>query len=92
MLPQMSRRLVIALALAAGCRDRGVVELEHIRDAVCACTDATCAEAAMKRVPEVEAPNDHRSQKIAREMMDCLAKLYEAARPATGPDAETPPP
>lgn len=83
---------MIALALAAGCRDPGVVELEGIRDEVCKCADAKCAEAAMARVPQKEAPNDHRSQKIAREMMDCLAKLYEAERPATGPDAEAPAP
>ncbi len=89
MLSVMSRMAVIALALAAGCRDPGVVELEAIRDEVCKCTEAKCAEAAMKRVPQKEAPNDHRSQRIAREMMDCLAKLYEAERPATGPDAET---
>lgn len=82
--------LVVALALVAGCRDPGVVELEGIRDEVCKCTDAKCAETAIKRVPQVDAPNDHRSQKIAREMMDCLAKLYEAERPTTGPDAEAP--
>jgi hypothetical protein len=88
MLRRMPRWIVISLALAAGCRDPGVVELEGIRDEVCKCTDAKCAEIAMKRVPTTDVPNNHRSQTIAREMMECLAKLYEAERPATGPDAE----
>jgi len=82
------RRTVILLALAAGCRDPGITELEGIRDEVCACKTASCAELAMKRVATTDVPNSHRSQTIAREMMDCLSKLYEAERPATGPDAE----
>jgi len=90
MLRRMTRWLVISLALAAGCRDPGVIELEGIRDQVCKCADAKCAEAAMKRVPETDVPNNHRSQAIAREMMDCLAKLYEAERPETGPDTAAP--
>jgi hypothetical protein len=84
----MPRWIVISLALAAGCRDPGVIELEGIRDEVCKCTDAKCAETAMKKVPSTDVPNNHRSQTIAREMMNCLAKLYEAERPATGPDTE----
>lgn len=88
MLQRMPRRIALALALAAGCRDPGVIELEGIREEVCRCADAKCAETAMKRVPGTEVPNNHRSQKIAREMMECLAKLYEAERPTTGPDTE----
>jgi hypothetical protein len=83
-------RFVILLALAAGCRDPGMTALEGIRDDVCACKTSACAELAMKRVTATEVPNSHRSQTIAREMMDCLSKLYEAERPATGPDAEAP--
>jgi hypothetical protein len=83
---EMSRWLVIAVALVAGCRDPGITELEDIRDEICRCKSAKCGEDAMKRVPTREAPNNHRSQAIAREMMDCLAKLYEAERPETGPD------
>ncbi|MBA3462168.1 MAG: hypothetical protein H0T46_19565 [Deltaproteobacteria bacterium] len=80
------RRFVISLALLAGCRDEGIVELQGIRDAVCACKDAKCGEEAMKRVANADVPNSRRSQLIAREMMDCLARLYEAERPETGPD------
>ncbi|MBL0216358.1 MAG: hypothetical protein IPQ07_21055 [Myxococcales bacterium] len=84
----MVSRLVLVLALLAGCRDPGITELEGVRDAVCACKTAACGQIAMKRVPTAEVPNNHRSQTIAREMMDCLAKLYEAERPVTGPDDE----
>ncbi len=91
MLRKMPRWLGITLALAAGCRDPGITELEKTRDMICACKTAACAELAMKRVPTREAPNNHRSQKIAREMMECLAKLYEAERPATGPDEQPAP-
>jgi hypothetical protein len=61
--------------------------LEGIRDEVCACKTSACAEIAMKRVASTDVANSHRSQTIAREMMDCLSKLYDAERPATGPDA-----
>jgi len=91
MLRGMPRWLVISLALVAGCRDPGIIELESIRDEICACKTAKCAEEAMQRVPKRDAPNNHRAQTIAREMMDCLAKLYEAERPATGPDEAAPP-
>ncbi len=84
----MLRLVVISLALAAGCRDPGITELEGIRDEICSCKAAKCGEDAMKRVPSTKVPNNHRTQTIAREMMECLAKLYEAERPETGPDAE----
>lgn len=88
MLRRMSRWIVISLALAAGCRDPGIVELEGIRDDICKCATAKCGDEAMKRVAATEVPNNHRSQTVARQMMECLAKLYEGERPATGPDAE----
>jgi len=86
----MSRWLVLSLALAAGCRDPGIEKLGGIRDRVCACKTASCAEDAMKAVP-VDVTSNHKSQKIAREMMDCLALLYEKERPVTGPDDQSAP-
>lgn len=82
----MGRLLVIAIALAIGCRDKGIVQLESIRDDICKCKTSQCGEAAMKRVPEAKAKANPASQKIARAMMDCMAKLYEAERPVAGPD------
>lgn len=92
----MSRALVIAAALAAlgagalgaGCRDARLAKLREIRDEVCACKAPACGEAAMKRVPQEKVESDHMAQKIANEMLECLAKLYIADRPSTDPDAE----
>jgi hypothetical protein len=83
-------RFVILLALLAGCRDKGISRLEALRDELCACKDATCGQATMAKVPSVEVSNSHRSQTIAREMLDCLAKLADAERPETGPDTPAP--
>ncbi len=91
----MSRVLVIAAALAlAACRDARLEQLQAIRDEVCACKTAACGEETMKRVPKPRdgASSDHRTQKIARSMMECLAKLYASEQPSTDPDAEAPEP
>ncbi|MBL9019465.1 MAG: hypothetical protein JNL83_35075 [Myxococcales bacterium] len=84
-------RFVILLALLAGCRDKGISQLEAVRDELCACKDAACGQAAMAKVPSVEVSNSRRSQAIAREMLDCLAKLTDAERPETGPDTTATP-
>lgn len=83
-------RFVILLALVAGCRDQGISKLEALRDELCACKDAACGQATMAKVPSVEVSNTHRSQTIAREMLDCLSKLTSAERPETGPDSPAP--
>lgn len=97
MLRPMSRAFVIAAALAAaagalgglaGCRDQQLEELREIRKEVCACKTPACAEAVMKRVPQDEIKSEYRAQRIANEMMECLAKLYIADKPSTDPDAE----
>jgi hypothetical protein len=85
----MNGFLVISIALAIGCRDEGLARLESVRDKVCACPTPESGETAIKGVPETGVKSTARSQKIARDMMDCLAKLYGKNRPETGPDAET---
>jgi len=82
----MRRLLVISIALAIGCRDEGLTRLEEVRTMVCKCKTAECADAAIKLVPATQVKSNARSQRIARDMLDCLAKLYAKARPATGPD------
>jgi hypothetical protein len=80
--------ILVALALAlGGCRDREVAQLEHVKKAVCACKDTRCAEAALKELPQGEVQANHRERGLARDMLDCLAKLYEAERPVTDPGA-----
>jgi hypothetical protein len=87
------RVLVLVAVIAAGaCRDPRLEELRSIRDEVCACKTVACGEEAMKRVPQDEVRSDHHAQKVAKAMMDCLAKLYVSDRPSTDPDAEAPAP
>ena len=81
--------LVISIALGA-CGDRQAARLEKIKDAVCACKTSSCAELALKDVPKNDVKATRRSQVIARAMLDCMSKLYEAERPSTDPDATTP--
>ncbi len=78
--------LVISVALAA-CGDRDAARLAKVKDAVCTCKTSSCAELAMKDIPKDDVKATPKAQAIAREMMDCLAKLYEAERPSTDPDA-----
>ncbi|MBA3392236.1 MAG: hypothetical protein H0T89_06310 [Deltaproteobacteria bacterium] len=89
----MRRVIVIALGLgvaASGCRDRELASLRDLRDEVCACKTAACGADAMKKVPQDKVESNHRTQQIARDMLDCLAKLYDEGRPTTDPDAELP--
>ena len=81
----MVRWLVIAVALA-GCGDKQLEELRAVRDEVCACKTPACGEAAMKKVPQGTIKSTHAMQRVANEMLDCIAKLSET-RPTTDPDA-----
>ena len=78
--------LAIVVTLA-GCNDPELTSLTDIRAATCACKTASCAEQAMKRVPKTTRSTP-RTQEISRAMLDCRAKLEEAERPSTDPDAE----
>jgi hypothetical protein len=83
--------MVICVALAVGaCADHELQKLARVRDSVCACKTAACAEAAMGDIPKGKVESTPRSQRIAREMMNCLAELYELGRPTDDPDAELP--
>lgn len=81
--------LVICIALAA-CGDRDAERLSKIKDAVCSCKTSSCAELAMKDVPKDDIKATPKAQQVAREMIDCLHKLYEAERPSTDPDQAQP--
>jgi hypothetical protein len=87
----MRLALVIYAAAALGCGDREVSKLAKVKDAVCTCKTSSCAETALKGVPQGDVRASRRAQAIARDMLDCLAKLYDAERPSTDPDAPTRP-
>ncbi|MEZ4367024.1 MAG: hypothetical protein R2939_12170 [Kofleriaceae bacterium] len=72
--------------LAAGCADQTVRRAEAIRDRACACTTAACAEeevAAFATVDRGAVPARHRGQleRIARDLVGCLERLYRADAP-----------
>jgi hypothetical protein len=79
--------LAILVTLAA-CKDHDLERLSHVRDDVCACKEASCADQAMARLDKLALASTPRSQAIAREIMECRARLEEAERPSTDPDAE----
>jgi hypothetical protein len=83
-------RVVALVLLVAGCADRDEAQLAAIRATVCACKTSACAELAMKEVPHDNVHPTRRTQAIARDMMDCVFKLYEAERPAEPDDASDP--
>jgi hypothetical protein len=80
--------LLAILVTLAACNDHGAASLAKIKAQVCSCKTATCAEQAMKLVPQDTIESTHRTQGIARDMLDCLAKLQADERPITDPDAE----
>jgi hypothetical protein len=82
---------VLSVALLFGCGDREAARLGEIKTVVCACKTVSCAEIALKSVPKDQIKSTHRAQMIARDMLDCLSKLYDAERPSTDPDAATGP-
>jgi hypothetical protein len=92
----MRLAFVISVALWGGCGDQEVARLTEVMNAVCACKTPSCAESALKQVPQTEIKSSRHAQRIARDMLDCLSKLYDAERPSTDPDApispETSPP
>ncbi len=84
--------VILVAFVAVGCGDRDIARLERVKKTVCTCKDVACAEAAMKELPQGDVKPSHREQALARDMLDCLAKLYESERPVTDPDAPTPHP
>ena len=86
----MCRALVIIVAVLCGCGDEQLERIEAIKEEVCACKTPECGEAAMKKVPTNTIESTRKTQRVAREMMDCLKKLYDKERPVTDPDAELP--
>jgi len=85
MLHEMSRRLVIAIALC-GCHDADLDRVKQVRDEVCKCTTVQCGEDAMNRLPSHAGNPSHRAQVLASEMLTCMAKLYAQQRPSLDPD------
>lgn len=92
MLPRWSWALVVA-ALAIGCKDRRLVQLENVRAEVCRCQDAACVNAALARMPTAGPKREHAAQRLAAEILDCVAKVgqqppLEDLPPTSAPKTE----
>ncbi|HTL32102.1 MAG TPA: hypothetical protein VL326_03195 [Kofleriaceae bacterium] len=81
---------VISVALVSACGDREATKLAKIRDEVCHCKTAKCADEAMARLPTKNIQSTPRARKIAREMLDCVYEVYKTNAPIDDPDAEAP--
>ncbi len=86
------RSLLAILVTLVACKDHDVENLTAIKAKLCGCKTASCAEQALQLVPQRAIKSTHRTQTIARDMLDCVAKLQAAERPTTDPDAEDPDP
>ena len=82
------RNLLAILVTLVACKDHNVEQLDAVKHDVCACKDASCADQAMTRVPTASLRSTPRTRALARDIVDCRAKLEAAERPSTDPDAE----
>jgi hypothetical protein len=76
-------RWLSALVFVVACGETEVGKLEAVKRQVCACKQVACAETAMKALVKADDKTSHREQVIARDVLDCYAKLVDAAKPAT---------
>lgn len=79
--------LVASVMAFAACKDRDLERMAAIKREVCACKDAACADQAMNHVTG-SLKSNARIQALARDMVECRARLEAADRPNTDPDAE----
>jgi hypothetical protein len=75
------------LVTLIACADRDIDVLASVRNKVCACKTASCAEQEMTLVPQNVVKSTH-AQELARAIQDCFARRLAAERPTTDPDAE----
>jgi hypothetical protein len=80
--------LVTLLAALVGCKNRELDVMNAVKADVCACKTPSCADEAMGRISKTSIPSTPRTMAIAREILECRAKLEAADRPSTDPDAE----
>lgn len=78
---------LVACVACVACKDQGLERLHAVKDAVCACKSASCADQAIAQVENIHVASNPRSQAVAREIMDCRSRLEAAERPSTDPDA-----
>ncbi|HEX3762654.1 MAG TPA: hypothetical protein VHW23_28350 [Kofleriaceae bacterium] len=82
-------RIWLAILVTLGaCKDHDVERLTAVKRDVCACKDTQCADQAMSGIEKTALRSTPRTQAIARDIIECRAKLDAAERPNTDPDTE----
>lgn len=79
--------LAILVTLTA-CANHELDVMNAVRAEVCACKTPSCADEAMGRISKTSIQSTPKAMAIAREILECRAKLEAADRPSTDPDAE----
>jgi hypothetical protein len=83
-------RLLAIAALVAGCKDEAIESLEVAREAVCACPDAACVNAAMNKLVDRPTKHQRKAELLAQDITDCVARIYRSSDAAPTVDAAPP--
>lgn len=73
----MLRLGLVGALLASGCSDPDLERMEKVRASVCVCKDAACVEAALKELPATGPKQERAAQRLASEIMHCVARVGE---------------
>ncbi len=84
--------LGLGLLGPSACSDPDVERMEKVRASVCICKDAGCVEAALKELPATGPKQERAAQRLASEIMHCVARVGEMTPKAAEPAAEAPSP
>ena len=80
-----SRLGVLALVTQCACHDPDVDQLAAIKDQVCGCHTSACADQAMRELTKHPVASNRKTQKLAREMLACVARAHDEDRPDDEP-------
>ena len=76
---------VLVLVALCGCHDPEVDQLTAIKDRVCTCHTSACADQAIREVGAHPVASNRKTQKLAREMLACVARAHDDDRPDDEP-------
>jgi hypothetical protein len=81
--------LLLGISLLA-CRDPRMDQMQRAREIACQCKDAACVNAALAQLPSAGPKNKARAQRLAAEILQCLAEVGDLAPEAidAGPPSD----
>lgn len=78
---QLGATALALVGLLTSCRDRHLTQLERVHEEVCRCQDAACVHAALARMPAAGPRNRRAGQRLAAEILRCVARVGESPPP-----------